>query len=105
MREQPNSQVFRLGELAYWVTTTEWGNGYATSASELLLSHAFDELGLHRIEASAFASNDASRRVLEKLRFSEEGTARKEAFINGEWIDKIRYGLLEKEWRGSEIGS
>jgi RimJ/RimL family protein N-acetyltransferase len=102
VREQPNSQLFRFGELAYWVTPTKWGTGYATAGSELLLSHAFNELGLHRIEASAFASNDASRRVLEKLGFSEEGTARKAAFVDGEWTDNVRYGLLEEEWRDAE---
>lgn len=102
LREQPNSQLFRLGELAYWITPSEWGNGYATSAGELLLSHAFDELGLHRVEASALASNDASRRVLEKLGFTEEGTARSESFVDGEWVDKTRYGLLEAEWRDSD---
>lgn len=99
IREKPNAQVFRFGELAYWITPSEWGNGYATSASELLLAHAFDELGLHRIEASTFSTNDASKRVLEKLGFTEEGDARQVARVEGEWIDKTRFSLLETDWR------
>lgn len=105
VREQPNATVFRFGELAYWITPGEWGNGYATSASRLLVGYAFDELGLHRIEASTFASNSASKRVLEKLGFTEEGRARKAAYIEGAWIDKQQFGLLESEWESTDAES
>jgi len=105
IRERPNDPVYRSGELAYWITPDEWGNGYATAASRLLLEHAFDALGLHRIEASAFSSNDASRRVLEKLGFTEEGVARRKALVDGEWTDVVRYGLLEAEWVDSVEGT
>lgn len=105
IREQPNARVFRFGELAYWITPREWNNGYATTASSLLLDYAFDELGLHRIEASAFASNEASRRVLEKLGFTKEGTARKAVLVDGEWVDKIHFGLLESQWRRTDSGT
>lgn len=102
IREQPNAQVFRFGELAYWITPSEWGNGYATAASKLLLDHAFDELGLHRIEASTFSTNDASKRVLEKLGFTEEGQAREAARVEGKWTDKTRFSLLETDWRNAD---
>ena len=98
IREKPNDVAFRHGELAYWITPAEWGNGYATAGAELLVGHAFDELGLHRVSASAFADNDASRRVLEKVGFEREGVARKEAFVDGEWQDVVNYGLLDEEW-------
>lgn len=101
LREEPNAQVFKLGELAYWIAPDEWGNGYATAAGGLLVGHGFDELGLHRIKASVFDSNDASKRVLEKLGFTREGVARKEAFVDGSWTDKIQYGLLSDEWTGT----
>lgn len=105
IREHPNATVYRFGELAYWITPDEWGNGYATSASRLLLDYTFDELGLHRIEASTFASNEASKRVLEKLGFTEEGSARKAARIQGEWVDRLQYGILESEWKSTVADS
>lgn len=98
LREQPNADVYRSGELAYWVTPGQWGNGYATTASELVVEHAFVELGLHRIEASAFESNEASKRVLEKLGFTREGTSRRAAYVDGEWVDVAEFALLESEW-------
>jgi RimJ/RimL family protein N-acetyltransferase len=99
LREQPNAGVFRFAELAYWLAPDEWSNGYATAAGRLLADHAFDELGLHRLTASTFVTNDASRRVLDRLGFTEEGVDRSAAFVDGEWVDEVRYGLLAEEWR------
>ena len=99
VREDPNAHTRRLGELAYWIAPDEWGNGYATAAADRLVAHAYDDLGLHRVTASAFADNAASRRVLESVGFEEEGVARKAAFVDGDWLDVVRYGLLVEEWR------
>lgn len=98
LREQPSAEVFRFGELAYWITPDEMGNGYATAGSGLILSYAFNELGLHRVDASTFDSNEASRRVLEKLGFTEEGRSRRKALVDGKWTDMVRFGLLSDEW-------
>ena len=101
IREKPNDDTYRRAELAYWVTPDEQGNGYATAAAETALAHGFDRLGLHKVTAKAFASNDASQRVLEKLGFAREGVFRAEAFVGGEFVDVIRYGLLADERRES----
>lgn len=99
VRMRPTDTEFRQGELAYWVARDAWGNGYATAASRLLLDHAFGRLGLHRVRAKAFDTNPASHRVLEKLGFSEEGRERDAAYADDQWVDVLRYGLLESEWR------
>lgn len=98
IRERPNDGLYRAGELAYWITPDEWGNGYATAAGELVLDHAFGELGLHRVDASTFVTNESSRRVLSKLGFVEEGRSRRAAFVDGEWVDTVEFGLLESDW-------
>jgi RimJ/RimL family protein N-acetyltransferase len=98
VREHPNDQVYRRGELAYWIAPEQWGNGYATAGSRLLLDYAFDRLNLNKVVARAFDFNEGSRRVIEKLGFTEEGRLRREAFIDGEYVDVYRYGLLESEW-------
>jgi len=105
IREKPNDVTYRHAELAYWITPAEWGNGYATAGARLLVGHAFDELGLHRVSATAFADNDASRRVLEKVGFEKEGVARRQAFVDGEWQDVVNYGLLAEEWKESARSS
>lgn len=73
------------------------GNGYASEACELILQHGFENLRLHRVEASTFKFNEAGRNLLESLGFKYEGTHRKEKFKNGEYRDVEYYSILEDE--------
>ncbi|WP_459193294.1 GNAT family N-acetyltransferase [Halosimplex sp. J119] len=100
-RERMGDSEYDRGELAYWITPDGWGNGYATEASRVLLDHCFDGLGLHKVVARSFESNEGSQRVIEKLGFTREGTFRDEAYVDGAWEDYYRYGLLREEWRES----
>ena len=45
-----------------------------------------------------FEFNDASRRLLESMGFTEEGVHRDTEFVDGEFQDTHWYGLLEDEW-------
>ncbi len=92
------NETWGRAEVGYWVTPDAWGEGYATEATELLVGYGFDQLRLNKIVAHAFDFNAGSRRVLEKAGFTEEGVHREEAFVNGEFVDVHRYGLLAREW-------
>ena len=78
------------------------GEGYATAATELLVGYAFDQRRLNKLIANAFDFNAGSQRVLEKVGFVEEGIRREEAFVNSEFVDIHRYGLLVREWRAGD---
>jgi RimJ/RimL family protein N-acetyltransferase len=58
--------------LGYWIARDHWGRGYATEAGRQMLEIA-RTIGLPRLEASYFADNPASGRVLEKLGFTATG--------------------------------
>ena len=75
-----------------------WGKGYAFEAWNLLMEYAFERLGLRKIIAGAVADNVASIVTLEKLGFEIEGRFRKEYFVEGEYRDGIRLGLLREEF-------
>ena len=49
-----------------------WSQGFATEAGQLVLDYSFTKLGLNQIKADCLRENTASRRVLEKLGFTEE---------------------------------
>jgi len=89
----------RSAEIAISIAPEHWGNGYGTAASRLLVEHAFDERNLHRLQARVMATNDASRRIWEKLGFEHEGRLRENQFGDGEYVDTLYFGLLEPEWR------
>lgn len=90
------------GMLAYWVLPDHRGQGYVTEAAALLVDHAFEEVGLHRVFAWTIDDNAASQAVLDRLGFAHEGTYREHVYTRGEHRDTEHYGLLEREWDGVE---
>jgi ribosomal-protein-alanine N-acetyltransferase len=63
----------------------------------MAVDHCFGVIGLHRLEASIRPENHASRRVVEKLGFREEGIRVRQLHINGAWRDHICYALTVEE--------
>ncbi|MEM4781809.1 MAG: GNAT family protein, partial [Halalkalicoccus sp.] len=90
------------GMLAYWLLPDKRGQGYATESAALLLDHAFDTIGLHRVFAWTIDDNEASQKVLGRLGFAHEGTYREHVFMRGEYHDTEHYGILSSEWDGVE---
>jgi RimJ/RimL family protein N-acetyltransferase len=86
-------------ELGYIVGVPYWGRGYATEAGRAMLAHGFGGLGLNRVYAFCFTRNPASRRVLEKLGLSHEGTRRRHTLKWGEYLDSEAFAILASEWR------
>lgn len=73
------------------------GKGIVTEAVKMVVRFAFDQVGLHRVEAYVSTQNNASIRVLEKSGFQREGLLRKLLYINGQWVDHYMYACLEDE--------
>lgn len=70
------------------------GRGVATTAVDAILRVAFDELGLHRVQAGTLVHNRASRRVLAKNGFTEIGLAPRYLQIAGRWQDHVLHQRL-----------
>lgn len=92
------NEVWGLAELGYMLVPEAHGNGYATDAARRLVRYAFEDRRLHKVKANAYAHNAASRRVLEKVGFEQEGVFRDHAYVRGEYVDVYRYGLLAEEF-------
>lgn len=90
--------TFGSAEIGYYVAPESWGNGYATDAVRQAVDYAFTERRIHKIYAKTFAHNEASQQVLETVGFQREGVLREEAFIDEEYVDIHRYGLLNDEF-------
>lgn len=92
---QPMTDVnLRSAEIGYWLGAAYWGRGIATEAVTLVTDWAFGAHGLLRIFAQPFATNRASRRVLEKAGYELEGTMRRSAIKAGEVHDQCLYARL-----------
>jgi RimJ/RimL family protein N-acetyltransferase len=77
------------------------GHGYATEAAGELVRVCFEDLGVRRVIATAFADNGPSIRVMERLGMRcETRGVRTTLHRERGWVDNIGYALLADEWRG-----
>ena len=88
----------QFGTLGYWMGERWAGKGLMTEAVGALLPYAFEGLNLHRVHAAFLPHNMASRRVLEKNGFREEGFAEKYLQIDGRWADHVLFGLTQEQF-------
>jgi len=91
--------VARTGSLGYWAGGPHARKGYMTEAVRCVLDYSFGQLQLHRVEAACLPENEASRGLLLKCGFREEGLARQYLKINGRWRDHATFGILENDPR------
>jgi [ribosomal protein S5]-alanine N-acetyltransferase len=91
------SDAQELAEIGYVIGRAHWGHGYVVETMRPIVDYAFDTVGCHRLQAKLDPRNRASARVLEKLGFTFEGTAREDFVKDGLRADTAYYGLLRRE--------
>ncbi len=87
----------RSAQVGYWIDEDFAGRGIIPTALAMALDQCFFVVGLHRVEATIRPENIASRRVVEKLGFREEGLRRRCLHIDGAWHDHICYALTVED--------
>ena len=88
---------FQSCSVGYWVGVTVTGRGLATAAVRDVLAVAFDELGLHRVQAETVLHNVRSQRVLRRNGFRRIGMAPAYLNIAGRWQDHILYQVTRPD--------
>ncbi len=89
---------FQSASMGYYLGAGHTGSGYMTEAIALIPDHAFDTLGLHRIEANIQPANHASPAVVQRLGFTQAGYSRHYLKINDVWCDYTRWAMLAEDW-------
>ena len=93
----------RNAHIFYLVGDTDyWGQDIATEAGKLVVNYGFGELNLHKITARTFFPNKAALRLAEKIGFKHEITLKKDAYIDGEYVDLLNYVIFKDEWLNSK---
>jgi ribosomal-protein-alanine N-acetyltransferase len=83
--------------VGYWVDKRFAGRGVMPTAVALAVDHCFGPVGLHRIEVNIRPENIASRRVVEKLEFRDEGVRERYLHIAGDWRDHLTFALVRDD--------
>ena len=77
----------------------EWGRGFGTEATRLMVDHAFGALGLHRVALTVFEFNERAIRAYVTCGFTTEGRAREAIWRDGRWWHEVSMSILESKWR------
>lgn len=82
-----------------WFNSASWRTGRNAEAKLLLMTHAFETLGLERVAFRTDILNQRSQGAIEKLGAVKEGVHRHEMRRrDGSWRDSVHYSLLRSEW-------
>ena len=89
---------FRSGYLGYYSFSPHARRGYMREGLSTMISWAFADRSLHRLEANIQPDNVASIELVRGLGFRLEGFSPRYLKIGGDWRDHERWALLADEW-------
>lgn len=84
-----------------WYGRAYWRSAVNTEAKLLLLTHAFEELGMGRVQLKTDHLNHRSQAAIERLGARREGVLRRHRRRpDGTWRDSVYFSILADEWPG-----
>jgi RimJ/RimL family protein N-acetyltransferase len=87
--------TFNIGSRIY---TKYQGNGYFAEAKRIVLRYCFNELRLHKYNASVLETNEAMLRHFKRIGAKPEGRRREVVFTNGQYYGELLFGLTAEEF-------
>ena len=88
----------RSAQIGYWLAPSARSRGTMSRACAALVTHAFRDLLLHRIEIRCAVENLRSRAIPERLGFLFEGTLYGAHVLQGSFRDIALYGTTAPRW-------
>jgi len=86
-------------KIGYWLDEDYTKKGIMLNSVKRLISYAFDELNLNKLEIHCATLNHRSNNIPIKLEFLKEGTLRDNEFLYDHFVDHNIYSLLRKDIR------
>jgi ribosomal-protein-alanine N-acetyltransferase len=89
-----------FAEVSYHIAFDYRGRGIGTAAVRRFVEAIFAETPIRRLIAMIHEQNSASRRLIERVGFVQEGLLREHYLVGGQPANEVCYGLLRSEWEG-----
>jgi ribosomal-protein-serine acetyltransferase len=87
-----------ITSMGYWLAENYQGRGIMTRTCKALISYAFEEMKLNRVEIRCAEMNHRSRAIPERLGFTREGMIREAEWLYDHFVNHIVYSVLAAEW-------
>ena len=94
------SEAHRRVEVGYtWLAKSAWRSAINTECKYLLLRHAFEVLGLNRVQFKTDARNVRSQTAITRLGAVREGVLRSHMMMPDGWVrDSVMFSIVAAEW-------
>lgn len=89
---------FATAEWGFAIGSAFWGTGVFENSADLVLTFAFETLGVHRLEARAAVANGRGNGALLKLGAVREAILRRSLRHHRECLDQVLYAIVEDDW-------
>jgi RimJ/RimL family protein N-acetyltransferase len=100
-QEDVAGEAGQEAEIGWCLSPAHQGHGYVAEGAVELVRICFEDLGVRRITAAAFADNVPSLRIMERLGMRQENHGIRDSLHRDlGWIDGVVYALLAEEWPG-----
>lgn len=88
-----------FAEIEYCIGSAFQCRGFATEATKAVIDYGFSKIKLHKVQICHKSINVPSKRVIEKCGFHYDGTLRDYFYVNGMYVDRLYYSILEHEYQ------
>ncbi len=88
-----------FAEIEYCIGSAFQCRGFATEATKAVIDYGFSKIKLHKVQICHKSINVPSKRVIEKCGFHYDGTLRDYFYMNGMYVDRLYYSILEHEYQ------
>jgi ribosomal-protein-alanine N-acetyltransferase len=92
------NQENHFAMLGYDLARPYWHRGLMSEAVAAVVRVGFEQMELHRIEATVLTGNIASARLLQRAGFQREGVLRERFLQHGRFRDEWMFGITRHEW-------
>ncbi|MEO6244008.1 MAG: GNAT family protein [Opitutaceae bacterium] len=94
------SEAHRRIEIGYtWLAKPVWRTGINTECKYVLLRHAFETLGMNRVQLKTDARNQRSQAAIARLGAVREGVLRSHMVMHDGWLrDSVMFSIIASEW-------
>lgn len=82
-----------------WIDPARQGSAINTEMKLLMFEHAFEKLGVNRVELKTDARNERSRAAMRAIGCTEEGTLRRHIVTDTGYVrDTVYFSVIREEW-------
>lgn len=94
------SPIHRTLEIGWtWYHPDYWRTAVNTEAKYLLLQHAFEKMGMNRVQFCADSRNIRSQKAIIRIGAKKEGVLRKHRVISNGFVrDTMIFSIIKEEW-------